>query len=175
MIEIIVSGGQTGVDRSALDAAIQLSIVHTGWCPKGRKSENGVIPEIYQLNETESEKYEERTQLNVRDSEGTLIFVPSTPIKVTDGTVLTMREVFEKNQPHLIIDLSQNQNINSQLKDWVNEKKISVLNIAGPRESQSPGIYKTVFKILTDALQCVNLEDSKSEVKASGPIIPTKD
>lgn len=92
MLKKIISGGQTGVDRAALDAAILLKIPHGGWCPKGRLSEVGKIPDKYLLKETESSDYSERTKLNIHDSDGTLIFVPSTPIKVTDGTLLTIQK-----------------------------------------------------------------------------------
>jgi hypothetical protein len=70
----IVSGGQTGADRAALDWAIFHDLPHGGWCPKGRKAEDGVIPDQYQLTETSSASYPQRTQWNVRDSDGTVIF-----------------------------------------------------------------------------------------------------
>ena len=87
----IISGGQTGGDRAALDAAIEMKIPYGGWCPKGRLAELGTtIPTKYILQETTSATFEERTKLNIRDSDGTLILVPETPIKVTDGTILTI-------------------------------------------------------------------------------------
>ncbi|TAK78497.1 MAG: molybdenum cofactor carrier [Gammaproteobacteria bacterium] len=136
----IISGGQTGIDRAALDVAIKLNIPHGGWCPKGRKAENGIIPDYYQLQETETDDYSERTKLNIRDSDGTLILVLTTSIKVTDGTILTIQEVKEKNKPYLIVDLSIKKDPESVVK-WLADKNIKVLNVAGPRESQSPGIY----------------------------------
>ncbi len=107
----IVTGGQTGVDRAGLDAARKLGIKHGGWCPKKRKAENGIIPDCYQLKETESEDYNVRTKYNIRDSDGTLIIVPSTPISVTDGTILTISEVKEKKKPYFIIDLSDKKKL----------------------------------------------------------------
>lgn len=152
MIKVIVSGGQTGTDRAALDVAIELNIAHRGWCPKGRIAEDGIIPEKYHLQETETGDYSERTKLNIRDTEGTIIFVPSTPIKVTDGTMLTIKEVYERKKPHLIIDVSQNKNINNLMEKWVAKNNIKILNVAGSRESQHPSIYEEVKEILRQAL-----------------------
>jgi len=148
MIKKIISGGQTGVDRAALDAAFKLNIPHGGWCPKGRLAElDETIPLKYDLIETESSEYSERTKLNIQDSDGTLIFVPSLPLKVTDGTILTIQEVEEKNKPHLIIDLSKELNILLVI-EWVKKNRIETLNVAGPRESKSPGIYKNCLQLL---------------------------
>jgi len=163
MIKKIVSGGQTGVDRAALDAAIKLNIPHGGKCPKGRLAElDETIPLKYNLIETESSDYSERTKLNIDESEGTLIFVPSMPIKVTDGTNLTTQYAQEKNKPHLIIDLSKEIDMRLII-DWVIKNRIETLNIAGPRESQSKGIYKQclplfnqIFNILLNENVCEN-------------------
>lgn len=151
MIEKIVSGGQTGVDQAALEVAIKLNIAHGGWCPKGRLAENGVIPSKYSLTETESGDYSVRTKLNIRDSDGTLILLPNTTKKITDGTVLTIQEAKEKDKPHLIIDLSKNPDVES-IAQWVRENNIKTLNIAGPRESQSPGINKLSLEFLEKAI-----------------------
>lgn len=155
MIEKIVSGGQTGVDRAALDVAIKLNISHGGWCPRGRKAEDGVLTEQYCLCETDSDEYSERTKLNIRDSDGTLILVPSTPIKVTDGTILTITEVKEKNKPYLIIDLAKDTDAISKIIEWAEMNKIRVLNFAGPRESQSPGIYKLASELLSTLFEAI--------------------
>src|SRR5690242_15332061 len=105
MIKKIVSGGQTGPDRAALDVAIKLGIPHGGWCPRGRKAEDGDIPDRYQLRcptgdseDKETNIYNERTKLNIRDSDGTLILVPAIPLPntITDGTNLTIQEVKDK-------------------------------------------------------------------------------
>lgn len=151
MIEKIISGGQTGVDQAALKFAIDHNIPHGGWCPKGRKAENGIIPKEFILRETSSEDYSERTRLNIRDSDGTLILVPKIPISITDGTLLTIEEVKKIQKPFLIIDLSENDPPRDKINDWVNENHIKTLNIAGPRESQSPGINQlctTFFEYL---------------------------
>ncbi len=148
MIEKIVSGGQTGVDRAALDVAIKLNISHGGWCPKGRLAELDVtIPTHYQLKETDSDDYSERTKLNIRYSDGTLILIPATSVKIIDGTILTIQEVKDKKKPFLIIDLSENKNIELIL-NWIKEYNIKVLNIAGPRESHYSGIYQKSFDLL---------------------------
>ncbi|MGB6977058.1 MAG: putative molybdenum carrier protein [Gammaproteobacteria bacterium] len=146
----IISGGQTGVDRAALDAAIELKIPQGGWCPKGRLAELGTtIPGKYQLKETSSSDFCVRTKLNIKDSDGTLIIVLTTPIKVTDGTLLTIQEVQETNKPYLIIDLSSKQD-KRVILDWIKKNNITALNIAGPRESQAPGIYAASFNFLKE-------------------------
>ena len=147
MIFKVVSGGQTGVDQAALQAAINQQITHGGWCPKGRIAENGVIPAEYILQETESSDYGERTRLNIRDSDGTLILVDKILEGINDGTILTLKEVKEKNKPHLIYDVSQDNKLDSVVK-WIQDNDIRILNIAGPRESQSPGIYKLCLNVL---------------------------
>lgn len=173
MIEVIVSGGQTGADRAALDVAIELNINHHGWCPKGRKAEDGIIPDRYILRETETDDYSERTKLNIRDSDGTVIFVPSTSIKVTDGTLLTIKEVYERKKPHLIIDVSQNKNINDLFEKWVIKNNIKIINIAGPRESQHPGIYQDVKEILKQAVIYTNKIAANTNIKTTNFIKTT--
>ncbi len=143
----IISGGQTGVDRAALDVAIELDILHGGWCPKGRLAEDGIISGKYQLIETSSSDINERTKLNIRDSDGTLILVPKLPITVTDGTILTIDEVKEKKKPYMMVDLSVSQD-HSKILQWMKENNITVLNIAGPRASQVEGIYETSLVFL---------------------------
>jgi hypothetical protein len=162
MLEKIVSGGQTGVDRAALDVSIKLDIPHGGWCPKGRKAEDGVLSMDYQLTETASDDYSVRTKHNIRDSDGTLIIVPSTPIKVTDGTILTITEVTEKKKPYLIIDLTKLEDVHSKIINWMKENNIKILNVAGPRESQVKGIYETTYKLLTTTLSLI--ETAKNTV-----------
>jgi len=159
----IISGGQTGVDRAALDAAISVSIAHGGWCPKGRLAELGTtIPTKYMLNETSSPDFSERTKRNIQDSDGTLIIVPSIPIQVTDGTLLTLEEVKSKNKPYLLIALSEirSQNSSQMIFQWITDHAIETLNIAGPRESQSPGIYQASFDLLKKALEYITLKQT---------------
>ncbi|MFI4956521.1 MAG: putative molybdenum carrier protein [Gammaproteobacteria bacterium] len=152
----IISGGQTGVDRAALDAAIKAYMPHGGWCPKGRLSEAGPLPSQYQLNETPSEEYAQRTLWNIRDSDATLIFVPSLPLQVTDGTVLTIEEVKKQSKPYLIVDLSR-QTSTDEIINWIKDNHVNILNVAGPRESQSPGIYAATHQFMVEL--CVLLKD----------------
>ncbi len=132
----IVSGGQTGVDRAALDTAIALQIPHGGWCPRGRPAEDGRIPDHYDLRETESTAYPVRTERNVVDSDATLILCRG---PLGGGTELTARLAEKHGRPCLIVDLREPPSGETVLR-WLREQQVEVLNVAGPRESQSPGI-----------------------------------
>jgi hypothetical protein len=145
----IVSGGQTGADRGALDAAIALEIDHGGWCPLGRRAEDGQIPARYQLKETDSRDYAERTRRNVRDSDATLVFTRGAP---TGGSALTLDHARALGKPVLHVDLATLDTASAAAKIHAWCEKIVVLNIAGSRESQSPGIATTVREIVTRAL-----------------------
>ncbi len=164
MIEKILSGGQTGVDRAALDMAINLGIDHFGWCPKGRTAEDGVISLRYSLKETESEGYEERTLKNIRDSDATLILIGlGTSVNtISDGTKLTVEELNKRSKPYLIIEVSDNHkneiNVN-QVIDWLKSNDMKVLNIAGPRESTVPGIYDKSANFLNQLLSQIKLRN----------------
>ena len=152
LIELrIVSGGQTGVDRAALDVAMTLGIPSGGWCPRGRLAEDGLISEKYPLVETKSRRYSQRTRCNVRDSDGTLILTVG---ESAAGTALTVDIARELPRPLLVVDLSQRPEIRSVV-NWVFANKISALNIAGPRESAHPGVYDSATRFLTAALSAV--------------------
>ena len=143
----IVSGGQTGVDRGALDFAISRGIEHGGWVPKGRKAEDGPLPPMYNVVETETKRYAERTRKNVLDSDGTLIVREG---GLSGGTALTKLLALRAGKPLLVIDISRTA-IDDGVKVirlWVEENAISVLNVAGPRESQRPGIYERTRALL---------------------------
>ena len=145
----IVSGGQTGVDRGALDAAIALGIDHGGWCPSGRLSEDGTIPSRYDLTETDSADYPTRTKQNVLDSDATLILYEK---KISGGTLLTKRICkAQAARYHLVrIDHSEpklDQCI-EQTRNWLSENKPNTLNVAGPRESNHPGIEQRSLQFL---------------------------
>jgi hypothetical protein len=163
MLDKIISGGQSGVDRAALDAAIKFSIPHGGWCPAGREAELGeIISEKYLLSETSSHDVKQRTILNIVDSDATLIFIPNQFIKLTDGTNFTIESVKSINKPYLVVDLSEELTaITLKIDSWINKHQISILNIAGPRESQSIGIYELSFNAICHFLEyCIKKDKS---------------
>jgi len=140
----IVSGGQTGVDRGALDAAMALGIPHGGWCPQGRLAEDGVIPPRYKLTETESPEYRVRTEQNVLDSDATLI-VHRGPLR--GGTELTRQLAERHGKPCLAVDLDAPPDLEA-IRRWLAESRAEILNVAGPRESQSQGISARATALL---------------------------
>ena len=147
-IEKIVSGGQTGVDRAALDVALQLAIPHGGWCPKDRKALDGAIDERYHLEETPSSDYPQRTEWNVRDSDGTLIICQDS---VTGGTALTCRLAEQMQKPLLVIKLDRGFD-QSEFTEWIQGNKINCLNIAGPRQDDLSNIYEQAHNCLFELL-----------------------
>ncbi len=154
MLKKIISGGQTGADQAALDVAIKLDIPHGGWIPKGRKTEKGALSHKYLLQEMPDDNYAKRTEKNVIDSDGTIILSHGI---VTGGSELT-RIVAEKyNRPHLHLDLNIRSEFQAaqMIKDWVIKHNIEVLNVAGPRESNDPEIYKATVDILQTAFYLV--------------------
>lgn len=154
MIKKFVSGGQTGVDRAGLDAAIQHNISHGGWCPRGRRAEDGRIDAKYQLKETASPDYAIRTEYNVRDSDGTLILNIG---KLEGGTKYTAHIAGSLHKPCLIIDISAAFEI-AEVLGWLKDNNIQILNIAGPRESKYPGIYKKAVTELNRILSSMFLD-----------------
>ena len=149
----IVSGAQTGVDRAALDVAIFLNIPHGGWCPRGRRAEDGAIPAVYQLKETTERNYAVRTEKNVVDSDGTLILFLK---QISGGTELTEKLTKKHRRPLLCVDLGQSslgESVYREVVDWIADNNIGVMNVAGPRESSSPGIAKKVEAFLVNALR----------------------
>ncbi len=148
MLEKVVSGGQTGVDRAALDVALELGLPCSGWCPKGRKAEDGPIPSRYPLTETKSADYAQRTEWNIRDSDGTLVLTRGTP---SEGTAFTIEVAKKWGKPCLVLDLSDKP-IASAVVAWAKEHGIKILNVAGPRESKCPGIYAQALEFLKKVL-----------------------
>jgi hypothetical protein len=143
----IVSGGQTGVDRAALDVAIELGLEHGGWCPRGRRAEDGVIDARYNLQETRSARYYVRTRRNVRESDGTLIISWGA---LTGGTELTLRYAQKHNKPHLWVELPEVDPLS--VRRWLAAREIQTLNVAGPRESTAPGVYRMARSLLQAVL-----------------------
>ena len=148
MIEKIISGGQTGVDRAALDVAGKLGITHGGWCPKGRIAQDGPLDLSYALRETLSPDYAERTEWNVRDSDSTLVLHNGI---LSGGTALTVELVHQYDKPHLIIDLKADQGA-WVVRDWMKQYELRILNVAGPRGEGNPGIYERASQFLSAAL-----------------------
>jgi hypothetical protein len=133
----VVSGGQTGVDRAALDAALELGIVCGGWCPQGRWAEDGRIADRYPLMETPSSDPAERTFWNVRDSDGTLVLARR---RIIGGTRWTVDVAAELQKPYLMVRLTTAVDVEA-IQEWIANQGIGILNVAGPRESEEPGIY----------------------------------
>jgi hypothetical protein len=148
MIQMIVSGGQTGVDRAALDVALQLAIPCGGWCPKGRKAEDGRIPLRYPLKETPSDEYPQRTEWNVRDSDATLILTRDRP---TEGTAFTLEVAARLRKPCFVVDLTGPCDP-AAVRAWAQQHHVKVLNVAGPRESRHPGGYQKAVDFLRRVL-----------------------
>jgi len=138
MIKKIVSGGQTGVDRAALDAAMAAGLEVGGWCPKGRRAEDGPIDTRYPLTETKCNKYRTRTRWNVRDSDATLILSDGEPI---GGMALTITFCQQLNKPFLICSPSKTSS--EEVTHWIKETRVVTLNIAGPRERDNAPVYET--------------------------------
>jgi len=146
----IISGGQTGVDRAALDFALENKIDCFGWCPKGRKAEDGVIPHSYPLKETEATCYEKRTLKNVEESQGLLAFVDD---ESDEGTILAIDHAEKQNKPTYIIHLSMNdEDQETGILDFLKYQNVTTINIVGPRESNSPGIYRKTKSFLEELL-----------------------
>ncbi len=137
------------MDRAALDAAIWLGIEHGGWCPQGRRAEDGMIAPKYQLQETLATNYAVRTEQNVIDSDGTLILATE---PLTGGTAFTLRMARRHQRPWLLVDLFQPVR-HDQLREWLLAHDIDVLNVAGPRESGVPGIGDLAREYLIHALE----------------------
>jgi len=147
-IKEIKSGGQTGVDRAALDWAIEHNIPHGGWCPKGRLAEDGVIDLKYNLKETPLSTYEERTELNVKDSDATVIFSILPSLKKGSMWTLSCAKKYKKPWIHLLLSNINDPVICSQLFLFLQKHNVKSLNIAGSRESEEPGAGNIVKQLL---------------------------
>jgi hypothetical protein len=149
----IVSGGQTGTDRGALDFAIENGYTHGGWAPRGRAAEDGSIPLEYQLTELVDGGYRQRTRRNVEDSDGTLIVNLG---ELEGGTLATQAFARQMGRPHLIVQLDSGVSVEAaaNVLAWLRENAIDTLNVAGPREEKRPGVYRLTVALLeaVDAL-----------------------
>jgi len=140
----ILSGGQSGVDRAALDAAIELHFPCGGWCPRARWAEDGPIPARYPLTETPLADPAQRTEWNVRDAQGILVLSHGTP---QGGTALAIAYAARLGKPVLLIDVNEPCKV-SEVADWLTRNRIAVLNVAGPRESECPGMFQEAKQFL---------------------------
>ncbi len=148
----IVSGGQTGVDRAALDIAARRGLERGGWCPRGRRAEDGPIGADYPMTESPLAAYAIRTRLNVRDSDATLVLV----LGAADaGTRLTIEIAQAMARPYRIVDLKRPEPPVS-LRRWLREARVRTLNVAGPRASRAPGIYEQAYRYLDLVLGAVS-------------------
>jgi len=143
----IISGGQTGVDRAALDVALKHGIESGGWCPTGRVDEFGRIPDRYPVRELEGGGFTERTLQNVKDSDGTIIIYPG---KLTGGTEQTVEFCVGQQRPHLIVDSSRvsREDAARLIGEFVRKNKIDVLNVGGPRQTEWAEGYGYAFRAL---------------------------
>jgi hypothetical protein len=144
----LVSGGQTGVDRAALDVALDLGLDCGGWCPRGRAAEDGPIASRYPLRETPGAHPSQRTTWNVRDSQATLALVRGEPV---GGTALALAHAKILGRPTLLIDLSVRPDPEA-IQAWIANQGVQSLNVAGPRESQARGVYRQARSLLEAAL-----------------------
>mgnify|MGYP000345312315 CR=1 FL=1 len=138
ILEKVISGGQTGVDRAGLDAAIEAGINVGGYCPKGRLAEDGTVPDRYPLIEMAVSEYPARTEKNVIESDGTLILNIGS---LTGGTKLTLYSARKHSKPFLVLQLDMAAHPNT-IRSWIKEDGIRIMNITGPRESKNPGLHK---------------------------------
>lgn len=148
----VISGGQTGVDRAALDAALELGIAHGGTVPKGRVAEDGRVPAKYDLQECDSSDYAVRTELNVLNSEATLILTRGKP---EGGVKLTEWLTRKHKKPAEVVDLGEvesEEEASRKILQFLRETGPEVLNVAGPRESRCPGIHAAALGLLKRAL-----------------------
>lgn len=143
--EKVISGGQTGVDRAGLDAALACGIAIGGYMPKGARAEDGSVPSFYNLSETDTRSYSGRTERNVLEADATLILYNTKP---AGGTLLTQKLCRTHMKPVLALDLTATANPISVIRVFLNSARPRVLNIAGPRESKAPGVHYAAYTLL---------------------------
>jgi predicted Rossmann fold nucleotide-binding protein DprA/Smf involved in DNA uptake len=152
MVNRIISGGQTGVDQAALDAAIARGVSHGGWLPAGRKTENGPLSSKYALQEMPTSSYPERTRKNVAEADATLIISRG---QLSGGSALTAAIAAELDKPFLHIDITlQDHDIAAaKIQRWLRDCGTDVLNVAGPRASSDQNIYGDAYRLVMEILK----------------------
>jgi len=160
MLQKIISGGQTGADQAALDSAIKFNISHGGWIPKGRKTEHGVLPEKYKMNEMGTSDYPARTRQNIIDSDATLIIASA---ELSGGSRLTKKIAMEIEKPYCHIDFVSMDDFEAALivHSFIVDNNVGVLNVAGPRLSSDPGIYFGTRNIIEAMIYMIELASDK--------------
>jgi len=168
MLRKIISGGQTGADRAGLDFAIEVGLEHGGYVPKGRKAEDGRIDDRYRLVELPSRSYPARTKRNVAESDGTVIF--SLEIELIGGSELTLSHAIQTGKPALRISSDETQGGKEaffeqvwRLRHFIERNRIEVLNVAGSRESEEPGVYAFTLAMLRRYWEDRNAPDEMRE------------
>ena len=166
MIKKIISGGQTGADRAALDTAIKFNIKHGGWIPEGRKAEDGKLPDKYQMNEMPTDSYPKRTEQNIVDSDGTLIISRG---GLTGGSLLTKRLASKLKKPCCHINLIDLDEFEAAIviNSFILEYDLEIINVAGPRAGRDPFIYNSVKTVLETVIYMMLLETEPDDLKFS--------
>jgi len=172
MIRRIVSGGQTGADRAALDIAIELGITHGGWVPKGRRTEKGRLPTRYKLKEMADSGYRKRTEQNVIDSDGTLILSHGA---LKGGSALTREMAKKHERPCLHINLNEADPLAvvKAVHYWLERHDIVTLNVAGPRAGDDPWIYDATREVVGSVIRLTLTGEPPSQSPEHPPLIPT--
>jgi len=170
MIKKIISGGQTGADQAALDAAIKWKIPHGGWIPKGRITEAGRLPNKYKLTEMPTDSYPKRTEQNVIDSDGTII-ISHGPL--TGGSKYTREKAEEHNKPYLHIDLNKIHAFQAAhaVKKWASDNHIQTLNVAGSKASKDRFVYQATMHLLTTLFHMEMIERSMPDPMNPAPVL----
>jgi len=168
MLKKIISGGQTGADRAALDVAIKFALPHGGSIPKGRKTEDGLLPDTYLLIELPTRSWDKATEQNVLDSDATLLISHGT---LTGGSAYTRKMALKYSRPWLHIDLKKTNGFEAAqtVNSWIIQQRIETLNVAGPRASKDPLIYQASFDLLQTTLYLNLIETTMPGASHASP------